>query len=248
MDITVCGESLWANMRHSANVSYLTIYFYFGACVSECALFMCLCVCCRFVVVAVFYLSLEEHFYFAYHPHLLDFSIYIYVFCSVFFIHLIQLKSQHFCFTILEPFSPLYSLASKWIGRLLFLLLLLFFIFCFFRSRIFHLKTIQPERLCVTLLCSFIKRNRVWWRGIFNEKNEPTKRRFSAHKHFQNPHTQSMKNRAVHEWFSLNLPMCLDVCDDCALVCGRSTTWFFCHSIDSFSQAPQHKRAKGDLW
>lgn len=45
---------------------------------------------------------------------------------------------------------------AKWIG-------------CLFSVETIHTRA---ERLCVTLLCSFIKRNRVWWRGIFNEKKE----------------------------------------------------------------------------
>lgn len=138
MDITVCGESLWANMRHSANVSYLTIYFYFGACVSvHCA---CVCLCVAVLSSSLFFICRWKSTFIL--RIILICWIFLYMFSVsfiivVFFIHLIQLKSQHFCFTILKPFSPLYSSASKWIGRLLFLLL--FFSVCVFFALVFFI-------------------------------------------------------------------------------------------------------------
>lgn len=177
-------------------------------CVRECALCMCVFVCCRFVVVAVFFICRWKST-FILRIILICWIFPIYVFC---FLHHCRLfhTFNPTKITALLLYDPQAILSSLLFGIKMnwSFVVSTFFIFClcFFRSRIFHLKTIQPERLCVTLLCSFIKRNRVWWRGIFNEKNEPTKRRFSAHKHFQNPHNRWKIVPFMSD--SRNLPQC----------------------------------------
>lgn len=74
------AENPFERMRHSANVSYFQQFTFFSF------LGVCVCLCCRFVdgvvVVCLFFYYVyfcrwkSEHFYFAYHPHLLYFFIY----------------------------------------------------------------------------------------------------------------------------------------------------------------------------
>lgn len=112
------AENPFERMRHSANVSYFQQFTFFSF------LGVCVCLCCRFVdgVVVVCLLFFyyvyfcrwkSEHFYFAYHPHLLYFFIYFASFIVVVFIQ----NHIRRCFTILKPFAVV---RTKWIGCLSF--------------------------------------------------------------------------------------------------------------------------------